>query len=390
MLHRHTWHGCPPERITDDILRASATGGKHAYHSNYFAMKLEKVPFGTYKGEEIEQYILSNDLGMQVKIMTYGATITSIRLPGVDGEPMEIVCGFETFEGYFGEAYQANAPYFGGTIGRYCSQIKDAKFSLNGTTYPLANNAGDNNLHGGLTGFDKQLWQASRLQGVEAVGVQMSRQSPHLEEGFPGNLNVSVQFWLDNSNTLSISYQATTDQETPLALTNHSYFNLSGFAQGNEEHKLRVKASRKLKLDESGAATGEIMDLDGCADDLRQGALIGTIHQAMGTGFEHYYLFDKEPFAFEPVAEIVDTRSGLSLEVATSEPGMLFYSGMYTSDELSRETGQQFGKYRAFCFETHRYPNGPNMPDSPASITGPEAAFTSKTTFTFRHKKLFA
>lgn len=347
-------------------------------------MEVTSNRFGTYEGREIIQYTLANDQGMQVKVMTYGATITSISLPGSDGEPVEICCGFDTFDGYMGKDYLANAPYFGGTIGRYCSQIKGARFNLGGQIFQLAANAGENNLHGGQNGFDKQIWEAEPFEEATGIGVQMSRLSPHLEEGFPGNVEVTVRFLLTQYNELCIDYHATTDQETPLALTNHTYFNLSGFRQGNEGHRVAIQASRKLQLDETGAATGELLALEGEVDDLRQAKLIGDVHQAMSTGFEHYYVFDKEPFAFAKVAEIQDPSSGLTLEVSTSEPGMLFYSGMYTSDALARENGQQFGKYRAFCCETHRYPNGPNIPGAPSVTTKPDQAFTSKTTFTFR------
>ncbi|WNJ16560.1 aldose epimerase family protein [Pontibacter sp. G13] len=347
-------------------------------------MQHAKGLFGTHNGQDIEQFVLANDHGMQVSIMNYGATITSIKIPHSDGSLKEITCGFDTFEGYFGDAYVANAPYFGGTVGRYCSQIKDAQFSLGGETYSLAANVGNNNLHGGVQGFDKQIWQAEPFQTTDVVGVEMKLTSPHMEEGFPGNVEVTVRFSLTQDNTLNIEYQAETDQETPLALTNHTYFNLGGFEQGNEAHQVKVHASRKLQLDETGAATGAEITLDGAVDDLRNGKSIGEVHAAMNTGFEHYYLFDKEPFAFAPVAEIHDPNSGLTMEVATSEPGMLFYSGMYTSDELARENGQQFGKYRAFCCETHRYPNGPNIPGSPRSTTKPGEPFVSQTSFTFR------
>lgn len=316
--------------------------------------------------------------------MTYGATITSIKVPDAMGQPMEICCGFDQLEGYFGEAYMANAPYFGCTVGRYCSQIKGAQFTLQDQVYPLAENVGKNNLHGGIKGFDKQVWKATPFEQEAAVGVDMEYKSLDKEEGFPGNVDVKVRFSLGQDNTLSIEYTAVPDQETPLALTNHTYFNLTGFATDNEEHVVKIHASQKLEMDETGAATGKILPLDGAIDDLRDGQKIGTVHHAMDTGFEHYYLFDKDGFAFEEVAEIHAPDGGLSLVVATTEPGMLFYSGMYTSDELSRENGQQFGKYRAFCCETHRYPNGPNIPGSPQSTTQAGETFSSKTTFTFR------
>ncbi len=346
-------------------------------------MHVEKGLFGTYQDQAVEQYTLDNGLGLQVKIMTYGATVTSITLVGSDGSPLEITCGFDEFESYFGAAYQANAPYFGGTVGRYCSQIKGASFSLDGQEYPLFANVGENNLHGGKVGFDKRIWTANSFEEADKVGVSMRLESAHLEEGFPGNVSVEVRFSVDARHQLLIEYEASTDQATPFTITNHTYFNLTGFAEGNEGHEVQIQAGRKLAMDGTGAATGEMIALDGAIDDMRESKTIGEVHQGMGTGFEHYFVFDKEEFGFAPVASIKAPNGGISMEVATSEPGMLFYSGMYTSDELARENGQQFGKYRAFCCETHRYPNGPNLPASPKSILQPGESYQSKTSFTF-------
>ncbi|MEM9986146.1 MAG: aldose epimerase family protein, partial [Bacteroidota bacterium] len=257
------------------------------------------------------------------------------------------------------------------------------KFSLDGQDYSLFANVGDNNLHGGKVGFDKRIWTAESFEERGKVGVAMRLTSVHLEEGFPGNVSVEVRFSVDANHTLLIEYEASTDQATPFTVTNHSYFNLTGFAESNEGHEVQIQAGHKLAMDDTGAATGEVVALDGAVDDLRSGQTIAAVHRAMGTGFEHYYVFDKEEFGFAPVATITAPHGGLSLEVATSEPGMLFYSGMYTSDELARENGQRFGKYRAFCCETHRYPNGPNLPASPKSILQPGESYQSKTSFTF-------
>lgn len=348
-------------------------------------MPIEQQIFGEYEGEDILLFTLSNQSGMSVKIMTYGATITSITLPESDGKSREMSCGFDQFESYFAQDYLDNAPYFGGTVGRYCSQIKDSRFSLYEKTYLLAQNAGENNLHGGVLGFDKKVWQPSPFQQDHAAGVEMRLHSKDMEEGFPGNVDIRVRFsLLDTEDTLEIEYEAIPDQDTPLTMTNHTYFNLSGFATDNQGHELKIQASRKLQMDASGAATGVVLSLDGAVDDLREAKQIGEVHQAMATGFEHYYLFDKEGFDFAKVAEIKDPESGLSLEVSTSEPGMLFYSGMYTSDKLKRENGLAYGKYRAFCCETHRYPNGPNIPGSPGTITQAGQTFISKTSFAFR------
>ncbi|CAZ98792.1 aldose epimerase family protein [Zobellia galactanivorans] len=345
-------------------------------------MKTTQTDFGVLSGENIYRYTLENDNGLSVKISNYGATITSILLPQKTGKTDEIVCGFDTFESYFSEAYQANAPYFGGTVGRYCSQIKDARFSLNGKEYQLARIVGDNNLHGGKIGFDKKIWKVKAFS-PEVASVQMELESKHLEEGFPGNVTVQVTFTLTNDNELKIRYGAITDQDTPFTITNHTYFNLSGFAENVEGHTVMVDADTKQLWDETGAATGENVSVAGKVDDLRSPKTIKEVHEAMGDGFEHFYLFEDKGFELGKVAEISEPKSGRTMEVFTTEPGMLLYTGKYTSDELKRESGLQYGKYRGFCCETHRYPNGPNISDAPKTILKVGEDYDSTTIFKF-------
>lgn len=346
-------------------------------------MKTTANHFGNFEGEEVQLYTLENDNGMSVKISNYGATVTSLIVPQKEGEPQEIVCGFDTFENYFSDDYLANAPYFGGTVGRYCSQIKDSKFTLNAQDYELAKIVGDNNLHGGKVGFDKKIWSVKPLNTGESK-VEMSLQSVAMEEGFPGNIEVAVTFTLTNDNEIRIDYKAKTDADTPFTTTNHTYFNLSGFNENVENHTVQIQSDKKQVWDETGAATGENVSVEGKVDDLRDEKVIGEVHNAMGDGFEHFYLFEEKGFQLDKVAEISDPKSGRSLEISTAEPGMLFYTGKYTSDDLKRESGQQYGKYRGFCCETHRYPNGPNISDSPKSILKKGEIYDSTTIFKFK------
>ncbi|WP_422080380.1 aldose epimerase family protein [Ulvibacterium sp.] len=345
-------------------------------------MKTIGTHFGTLEGDTVRLYTLENNNGIRVKISDFGATITSITVLGKGRKPEEIVCGFNTFEGYFSKEYRDNAPYFGGTIGRYCSQIKDSKFNLNGLEYQLAQNCGTNNLHGGTVGFDKKIWEVKPLEQNKSK-LEMKLRSSHLEEGFPGNVYINVTFSLDDENRLRIDYKALSDQDTPFSMTNHTYFNLSGFAETVEGHTVRIDSDRKQIWDSSGAGISEYSLVTGSPEDLRSPRLIGDVHEAMGDGFEHYYIFGEKGFDLEKVAEIKDPKSGRSLEISTTEPGMLFYTGKYTSNELMRESGQHYGKYRGFCCETHRYPNGPNLPDSPKSILKKGESFESTTIFKF-------
>ncbi|TRX59976.1 galactose mutarotase [Fulvivirga sp. M361] len=343
-------------------------------------MQIKKRHFGTYQDQNIDQYILTNNQGMRVKIITYGATITSMTIPGERGD-LDLVCGFDTLEGYFSAAYSKNAPYFGCTVGRYASRIKDGKFSLNGIDYTLAVNDGSNHLHGGVKGFDKKVWRAEVMQDREEPRVVMFLSSPHLEEGYPGNVEVEVSFGLNHKNELSIRYSAVTDQATPLSLTNHTYFNLSGFKHTIENHKAIIFSDKHLAPDQTNVPVGAVENLSGSPADLSGGKLLKSAFEGLETGFEHYFLFDKKWGERTKAAMFTDTDTGRTLEIETTEPGMLFYSGYFTSDELRRESGPQYGKYRGFCCETHRYPNGPNIKNAPGSITGPGEKYTSETIY---------
>ncbi|MDO6470433.1 aldose epimerase family protein [Maribacter sp. 1_MG-2023] len=345
-------------------------------------MKPIKSDFGNLAGEKVDLYTLKNANGMVVKITNYGATITSIQIPDVNGKLKEIACGFDTIEGYFSEDYKANSPYFGSTVGRYCSQIKDAKFSLNGKTYDLSGNCGTNNLHGGVVGFDKRIWD-STFENNDQSTIKMSLLSKDMEEGFPGNVQVDVSFTLTDDNELKIDYNATTDADTPLSITNHTYFNLEGFSETIENHNAQVHTNKRLELDDTGAATGKIVNVENQADDLRVSKRIGDVHEAINDGFEHFYVFDNEKADLNQVASISSEKEQIRLDVFSTEPCMLLYTGKYTSDDLKRENGIQYGKYKGFCCETHRYPNGPNIEGSPKSITKAGENFKSTTVFKF-------
>lgn len=345
-------------------------------------MIINKTLFGSFQNQNIDLYTLKNSNGMSVKITNYGATVTEISVPNSKGEVENVACGFDTLDGYFSIEYVANSPYFGGTIGRYCSQIKDAKFSLNGKEYQLSANCGNNNLHGGTVGFDKRIWNVKTIEGNQP-SIRMTLISKDLEEGYPGNVQVSVQFTLTANNELKIDYNATPDQDTPIALTNHTYFNLNAFSSTIEDHIVRVNTSKRQVIDDTGAGTGEIVNIEGEADDLRIGKKIGDVHTQINDGFEHFYIFDNANSDLQEVASIKSKQSGRSLTVSSTEPCMLLYTGKYTSDDIKRENGEQYGKFRGFCCETHRYQNGPNIQDSPNTITKAGEEFKSTTIFKF-------
>ncbi len=343
-------------------------------------MSIKTAEFGVFNGENVQLYTLSNSNGVQVQITNYGATITTLKVPNSKGIVENIACGFDTLDGYFGKEYVENSPYFGGTIGRYCSQIKDSKFTLNGKEYNLAKNCGENNLHGGATGFDKKIWN---VEIVSDNSLKMSLLSKDLEEGFPGNVEVSVVFTITENNEVKIDYTGLPDQDTPLSMTNHTYFNLEAFSSTVENHIAKVNTNKRQVMDATGAGTGEVIDISGKPDDLTNGKKIGDAHLEMGDGFENFYVFDNPNSELKEVASVKSEASGRNLTVLSTEPCMLLYTGKYTSDAIRRENGEQYGKYKGFCCETHRYQNGPNIENSPRTVTKAGEKFKSTTIFKF-------
>ena len=316
---------------------------------------MKKSSFGSYLNQEIDLYTLSNSNGMELSISNYGATITSIKIPGELGKD-EVVCGFDTLEGYFVEEYKANAPYFGCTVGRVASIIKDSSFKWNGKKYDLTPNAGEDQLHGGVEGFDKKIWQAF----PEDKSITFRLHSPDGEEGFPGNLDVEVTFELTDDNEIKISYHSTTDKTTPVSLTNHSYFNLNGFRSVIADHYFQIDSHIALETQPDNAPVGNPFNLEGHFSDFSKKKLLKDVLATEPKGVLQYYLFEITTGTLKKVAHVEVPELKRSLEVFTTEPGMLFYTGYYTSDQLKRKNGQQYGSLRAFCFETHRLPNSMN------------------------------
>lgn len=337
-----------------------------------------KSVFGTLLNEEVHIYTLRNTNGMEVKISNYGATITSITIPSKNGRD-ELVAGFDTLDGYFSEEYKANAPYFGCTVGRVASIIKDSSFTLNGKKHELSANAGSDQLHGGPNSFDKKLWEATE----KGDALEMSMFSPDGENGFPGNVNIKVTFRLSEDNALSINYEGDTDQDTPLSLTNHSYFNLNGFQDTIDKHKIQIAASNALETDADFAPIGIMNAVNGTAGDFRKATFLSKAFAKSDTGILQYYVFDDEGSDLKQVASIEDQLSGRRMSVWTTEPGMLLYTGFFTSNALKRENGLQYGSLRAFCCETSRCPNGVNDDKLPGTITKAGEAFNSETVFKF-------
>ncbi|TWT49389.1 Aldose 1-epimerase precursor [Rubripirellula amarantea] len=345
-------------------------------------MKISKAPFGEFEGKAVDLFTLENDNGVTMKITTYGGTVTSIVTPDKDGNLSDIVCGFDSLDSYFADEYKTNSPYFGCLVGRYAARIKDGKFTVDGTEHQVATNDGPNHLHGGVKGFDKRVWDvASTSEDSDSVALKLSLNSADGEEAFPGNLNVVVEYRLTNDNEIRINYQAETDKTTPVSLTNHTYFNLNGFKDKVLDHVLHLKSDRVLVPDETNVPVGDEESVAGTAADFNEPKRIGDAFDELPLGFEHFYAFSKPVGALEKVAEVTEPTSGRKLEVLSTEPGTLLYTGRYTSDNLKRENGDQFGQFRAFCIETSKYPNGPNIDNAPKSVLKPGEKYDETTVY---------
>jgi len=345
-------------------------------------MNLNQLAFGEVGGSAVDLFTLTNDSGMTVKITNYGGTVTSLLVPDRNGMEADIVCGFNTLDGYVGQAYRANSPYFGCIVGRYAGRMKDGKFTVGGKEYQLATNNGPNHLHGGVNGFDKCVWDVvDAVKNADHVLLKLSLISPDGDQGYPGTLKVSVEYCLTNANELRIRYQATTDNATPVSLTNHTYFNLNGFRDQVLDHAVQICSDRYLVADETGVPVGAEAAVAGSVFDFNQPKCLGDCFGELPMGFDHYYVFDKPVGVLARVAEFCEAASGRRLTVLSTEPGGLFYTGRYTSDDLRREDGTRFGQFRGFCLETSKYPNGPNLQGAPASILEPGQQYDETTVY---------
>ena len=345
-------------------------------------MQLARAPFGQADGKPVYLYTLENNNGMIVKITNYGGTVTDIIVPDKDGNSGSIACGFDTLDGYFSEAYQGNSPYFGCIVGRYAGRVKGGKFAVGGQEYQLATNDGPNHIHGGVKGFDKCVWDVDAAEEEDgSLALRLSLISPDGDEGYPGLLKVVVEYRLNNENELRIRYRATTDKVTPLALTNHTYFNLNGFADTVLDHEVQIFSDRYLEPDETNVPVGEETAVAGTAADFNSPRRVGDCFDELPMGFEHFYVYNKPVGQLDRVAVVREPNTGRTLEVLSSEPGGLFYTGRYTSDELRREDGTQFGQFRGFCVETAKYPNGPNIDGAPGSVLEPGQSYDETTVY---------
>jgi len=347
-------------------------------------LRIDKTQFGeTMDGIDVDQFILSNNKGMEVRIITYGGIITSWTAPDKNGNYKDIVLGYNTLA-----EYEAETPYFGALIGRYGNRIAEGKFKLDGQEYTLAVNNGVNHLHGGLKGFDKVVWDAKTIISDSTVSLELSYLSKDMEEGYPGNLETKVTYTLNNEDELSVSYEATTDKPTIVNLTQHSYFNLTAdFNKDILGHELVINADSFLPVDKTLIPTGEFRDVTGTPFDFKTSKTIGThidnenIQLKNGLGYDHCWVLNDQDNGVRFVASAYEPISGRLLEVFSDEPGIQFYSGNFLDGTLPSKNKGMYQHRTGFCLETQHYPDSPNQKNFPSVRLNLGEKYNSKTVF---------
>ncbi len=337
----------------------------------YGQAKVTKEGFGkTPDGQDADIYTLTNSGGAEVKITNYGGIVTSLRVPDRNGKLDDIVLGFDNLD-----AYLKGHAYFGAIIGRYGNRIAKGRFTLHGVEYKLAVNNGENHLHGGTKGFDKVVWNAKPRKVANGAALELTYLNKDGEEGYPGNLSVKVVYTLTNANELKIDYSATTDKDTVVNLTHHSYFNLAG--QGNGDilnHRLFVNAARFTPTDAGSIPTGELRSVRGTPFDFTRATTIGArINQdyeqlRLGKGYDHNFVLNGKIGTLRRVARVSESTSGRAMEVWTTEPGMQLYSGNFLDGTLTGKDGKVYQQRYGFCLETQHYPDSPNKPKFPTTV----------------------
>jgi aldose 1-epimerase len=354
--------------------------------SEHTQRTIQKAPFGRAGEQPVEIYTLTNIHGIEAKVMTYGATIVSLKTPDRAGEFKNIVLGFDTID-----AYLAGVPYFGATVGRFANRIANGRFTLDGHSYQLPQNDGVNSLHGGRQGFDKRVWSATASQTAHANVLRLTYVSAAGEEGYPGALTVHVTYKLGDDDTLAIEFQATATAPTPVNLANHAYFNLSGDpARPILGHRLTLNADRYTPVDATLIPTGELRAVAGTEFDFRAPHEIGSRindadeQLARGHGYDHNWVLNQQqPGEMTLAAVLQDPASGRSLEIRTTQPGLQFYSGNFLNGKPAGG-GSVFEYRTGLCLETQHFPDSPNQAAFPSTILRPGQVYSEKTLLAFR------
>ena len=339
---------------------------------------ISKKKMGQVQGQDVFEYTLQNKTGMQVQLLTYGAAITNIVTPDKYGKMSSVVLGLDSLSHYAGKENSL----MGSTVGRVANRISNRKFTLDGQEYTLSSD-----IHGGVNGFDKHIWKAKEITKKNEPAVEMTYLSKDGDEGFPGNLSVTVTFTLKNNNDVVIDYKATTDKATPLVLTNHTYFNLSGGRNPKALNtELTIFADQFLEYGDGSMVTGKILNVKNTPFDFTSPKTIGKDIekvQQYTNGYDVTFALRNQTGKLALAAKAFEPISGRELEVYTTEPGVVFYSGNWLSEKVKGRNGIPYTKNGAFCLETQHYPNSINTPAFPNTVLRPKETYTSQTIYRF-------
>jgi aldose 1-epimerase len=348
--------------------------------------KITKAAFGkTADGKAVEIYTLTNSGGAEAKIITYGGAVVSLKVPDKSGKLGDVVLGYDSVADY-----EKHTSYFGALVGRYANRIAKGKFSLNGKEYTLAVNNGENHLHGGLKGFDKVVWTARPSTVATGANLDLTYLSRDGEEGYPGKLSVRAVYTLTEKNELKIVYSATTDKDTVVNLTHHSYFNLAGAGNSSIlDHQLTLNADRFTPTDSGSIPTGELRSVKGTPFDFTIPTAIGArIDQQdeqlkFGAGYDQNWVLNKTGNELALAATVYEPTTGRVMEVLTTEPGVQFYAGNYLDGVITGKSGQQYPKRSGFCLEAQHFPDSPNKPQFPTTELKKGQKYSQTTIYKF-------
>lgn len=352
------------------------------------APKIATTPFGKLPGgEAVTQYTLVNKNGVEMKVINYGAIITALKTPDKNGVLEDIVLGFDSLSSYL-----AGTPYFGAVVGRYGNRIANGKFTIDGTTYSVAQNNNGQHLHGGLVGYDKVFWNAEEVESAEGTALKLSYVSKDMEEGYPGNLTISVVYTLTDANELKIDYRAVTDKKTVVNLTQHSYFNLTGNVKRDIlDHEVVIHADKLVPVNKVLIPTGKLQDVTNTPFDFRTATKVGARinvkdeQLANGLGYDHCWVLSSSD-SLKLAASVYEPTSGRYMEVRTTEPGIQFYCGNFLDGTLVGKGGVTYKHRYGLCLETEHFPDSPNQATYPSVVLSPGEAYATTTIYTFGAK----
>jgi aldose 1-epimerase len=347
-------------------------------------MNVSKQPYGKLPGGEVDVYTLTNSRGLRVQVITYGATIISVEAPDRNGKLANVTLHRDSLADYLEQKNgKYTTPFFGPVAGRYANRIAAGRFTLDGKQYKLALNDGPNHLHGGLRGFDKQLWQAEPIEAKGLVGVALTYVSRDGEEGYPGTVTVKLTYTLNDDGELKMDYVATTDKPTVVNLTNHAYWNLAGAGSGNVlGHELMINADRFLPVDDTLIPLGEPKPVAGTAMDFQTAKPFGRDMAQVKGGYDHCYVLNKKDAELSLTARVTDPASGRVMEVYTTQPAVQLYGGNFLDGTVSAD-GKPYRKHDGLCLETEHYPDSPNHPQYPSTVLRPGETYHQTTVHKF-------